>query len=593
VAALLALAGCDEDRPYTPFQVASSLPPRAGDAPPPPPATAAQEPAIPGALVLVASGLPSSWAAFGRTLQAPPGTGFAAGVELPTTAGQPSRVFAWVVPRRPGHFDEGGLFAIDERGKTGRVLARFPDFLPSGADCAVSVGSLAATALGIFTTLQTKCKGHLLPGTATGAFLVTSPAEQKSAPFLLRLVDGGLSEPLKIDVGGSAAPNGTISELVLQIDLTAPSGAHARLPLRFVGKAGGLSRVADAPSSDLETLAKELAALVPRKKEREAALGRIDAARRWVLSVCKEGGAARVLDETGRPFACGSVKPSLDRLTEAAIEAYLYRDEHWKAVGEYERADYYLSPPPAAAKERWAARLAEKGAVVKAEVAREFPLRLGLDVPYPFASPLRYGQDGRLYGLTADGDVSELGVPKANETAPEPPAPLDQPAADRTPKPWPLRPRADDGRLLSGLVPSCDRPEAQLAFVAEGGAPAPSVALPFLSPRPCRGLLGKPLPIEPIAWQGPALLAMGAGEPILSQGSLMPPAEAIAWGSSLGVEVWSRDGYASWRGAGLHDLHHCVVGPRAANGKPSRVACVRGRAAVEVVPAEAPPPATK
>jgi len=272
------------------------------------------------------------------------------------------------------------------------------------------------------------------------------------------------------------------------------------------------------------------------------------------------------------------VKPSLDRLTEAAIEAYLYRDEAWKAVGEYERSDYYLGAPPAKTTERWAARIREKSRFVPAEVIAEHPLRLGLDVPYPYSSPLRFSEDAVLFGLTASGGVERLGPAlPAGETA----APDGAPSAASSLEPWPLRPKSGDGRLLAALVPSCDRAEVIFSFQAEGGEPSSS-PLPFLAPRPCRGLMGKPLPVEPLAWQGPALLSIAAGEPVLSQGALREPERPIVWSSRLGIHVWSKDAMVSWQGPGLHDLHHCVAPPHASASSIHPVACVRGRTAVEV-----------
>jgi len=578
---------CDE-RPYTPFQVASSLPASEEAAPSPPPAVASAQGLEASALLLRSSGLPESWEAFGRTLRAPKGTGFAAGLELPQTDGTPARLLAWALPKADGGAAEAGLFVIDEQGRAKARVAKIPDFLPSGPDCELGLASFKRTKSGIASTLAASCKGRLLPGTATGAFLLVSESDPKRPPFLLRSMSGEGQDALEIriadDTESGTAPAG---ELTLAIDLAAPSGAHALLPLRFVDKAGGLSRVADAPSADLERLSQELVRLVAKKKERDAALARIDAVRRWVLGVCAEAGAARISAEDGRPFACGSVKASLDRLTEAAIEAYLYKDEHFRAIAEYERADYFLGALAEATKKRLAQRIADKSTLVKAEQRAEAPLRLGLDVPYPFASPLRYGKDGVLYGLSATGQVEPLlQAPKA-EPALDAAPPVDPPPSSDAPAPWPLRPKAGDGRLLSALVPSCDRPEAQLTFVGEAGAPAPSVPLAMLAPRPCRGLMGKPLSVEPIQWQGPALLSIAAGGPALSQGSLRAPERALAWGTSLGVEVWSARGHASWRGAALQGLHHCTT--YEVEGRVLRVACVRGRSVVELEPAAAAP----
>lgn len=125
-----------------------------------------------------------------------------------------------------------------------------------------------------------------------------------------------------------------------------------------------------------------------------------------------------------------------------------------------------------------------------------------------------------------------------------------------------------------------------MTFSSEGGEATPATALTLLAPRPCRGLMGKPLPVEPIGWEGPALLAISAGEPTVSQGSLRAPERTLVWGSTLGLEVWSNAGYASWRGSALSNLHHCVAGPASSAEGPRRVACVRGKMAVEVARSE-------
>jgi hypothetical protein len=576
----LGLSGCscDEDRPYTPFQVASALPPVDADAPTVASATVPTGVELAARVTpLRASGLPETWEAFGRTLHAPSRTGFAGGVELPADGGAPARVLAWVFPKSGGRPADGGLFVFDDAGRTGALLTKLPDFLPTGPDCEIELGPLGGSEAGVFSLIHVACKGRLLPGTATGAFVLVTP-DAARAPFVLRLAESASAEKLVFEPSGSAPDaGGTVRELTVHIDLLAPNGAHARLPLRFVGKAGGLSRIADAPSSDLEALSSELGQLVPKKKEREAALARIDATRRWVHAVCEEAGTARVSDAQGRALSCGAIKPSLDRLTEAAIEAYLFRDEPWKAIGEYERADFHLGAPPAATKARWAARIRSKTTTVAAEVSAEYPLRLGLEVPYPFAAPLGYDERGKLYGLTAAGEVQALGEP-------EPAAPLDAAEPDTRPNAWPLRPKSSDDRLLAALVPSCDRSEVQLSFVADGGAAADNQVLPLLAPRPCRGLGGRPLSAVPLGWQGTSLLVIAAGEPVLSAGALRAPERPIAWGTSLGVEVWSSRGHVSFRGPTIHDLHHCVTFSASATSSVERVACIRGRKAVELRP---------
>lgn len=604
------LGGCREDKPYSPFRVTSSLPTE----PPAPPTEAGQPeaalepPAPPPALTLRPTGLPARWRAFDRELVAPKGTGFAGAVELEST------LIAWVLPhadesgKAPDatHIDKArrssGAYVVGDSGRVDRKLAEIPDFLPTGVGCQLSLAELSGRTGRVVARVQATCQSRLLPGTPTGAFLVLDPSVERPV-LLLRTSEPSPGETLGLDATFDDLDADGRPDVSVAVALRAPSGSTATHSIGFLTRATGLSRLADSPGQEIEAQAKKLATAILRKKEREAALGDIDALRRFVLEICQEAGGRVLADERGRALSCGSVKGALDRLTGAAIEAYLFRDEWWKAFGEYARAHHFLGEPSRAERSAWASLLARKTRVRILTRAASVPLAVGLNVPYPYASPLRFDASGRLFALSASGDVVLLDPPPPGPNVPTdpesatPPAPLDAsevPAQQPSPGPWPLRPRSRDGRLLSAVVPSCDRAEIQLAFGGEPSearpsnppqsSPLQSAVLSLLAPRPCKGLSTTPLVAEPIIWNGDSLVLIAAGEPVVSSGHLEPPKpghqSGLAWpitqGSSTeGIAVWTPRGFAWWKGPEAAGAHHCVV---YSGDDPSdsdeRVACV-------------------
>jgi hypothetical protein len=65
------------------------------------------------------------------------------------------------------------------------------------------------------------------------------------------------------------------------------------------------------------------------------------------------------------------------------------------------------------------------------------------------------------------------------------------------------------------------------------------------------------------------------GQPVVSAGHLTAPPQPIAWGTSLGIAVWTPEAFFLLVGDGTNGAHHCV----AAEGL-KKVACVRGQEVV-------------
>src|SRR5690606_2949260 len=122
------LGACEENKPYTPFQVATALPSgeesqdgaNGADPPPVPPRTAVK--------ALHAPAGATSWKAFGRTLKAPSNTIFAAAIS--SLNSESDEVLVWVLPEEGKSGGDAGLWAFDSEGSPVRRVFPLPDFLP-------------------------------------------------------------------------------------------------------------------------------------------------------------------------------------------------------------------------------------------------------------------------------------------------------------------------------------------------------------------------------------------------------------------------------------------------------------------------------
>jgi hypothetical protein len=155
--------GCDEDKPYTPFQVASSLPDQ--DPPPSEVEDAGKEP--PKTTWKKALRAPlakkGQWKVLGRTLNAPAGTELE--VALPILNSQSDELAVWVLPKQGKAGGEPGLWVFDQGGRPTRKLFSLPDFLPSGSDCKLRAELTGTGPRTITSEVTAACSARLLPGT--------------------------------------------------------------------------------------------------------------------------------------------------------------------------------------------------------------------------------------------------------------------------------------------------------------------------------------------------------------------------------------------------------------------------------------------
>lgn len=587
---------CSEERPYTPFRVASSLPEEltpvaSGSAP----QLAPERPRR----VLEARGQPERFAPFGVELVAPKEFGFVSAIELLAPSGEPrgpTEALGWLVPR--GKKGSARLVQFDRAGRAERTLVERPGFLPSDRSCE---DDLVLTPLGeraVALRIVTQCATQLLPGSATGAFIIVDPdralgsgganpdATAKGATLLtFRTLADYPDEKLGLraalgDRDGDGSP-----DLSLEVGISLRGTPSESLEFAWLLRPLGPSRITDSPRRAFTERAKALSGAVPRKAERERAVAGLEALRRTVLGACAEAGTPRITLADGTPLGC-DLESTFHELTTGIVNARVYQDELGGALGEYHRAPSYLGAPSAADDVRMQKYLARSITMTTAEVLGVHPLPPERTALLPTMSPLRF--DGARLLALVGGQVivvHEVGkqatgaLPTVDDQvdgaieggAPVPPPP---PAL---PEPWGLVPKSPSGLVVGGAVPSCDRAEVVLLLTDERGAPRERRALAQLAPRPGHcGSFGGALPVEPIVFQGASPLVVVGGELTLA-GEGAEVNGTFAHATRAGLAVIDGTKLTVLGGSGLEQAHRCQVHPAR-----TEVACVRGSDVVRV-----------
>lgn len=560
----LACFGCDDDKPYTPFQVASSLP--AEESPKSLKEKTAEDAhaAKSAVKVLRAGGGSSEMKVFGRTLKAPEGTWLE--VVLHGLNSESDEVLGWVLPKKRGaSIASSGVWSFDEAGNAVRRLQKLPEFLPNGADCQFTA-ELSASGPGTVTSqVESHCSSDLLSGTPVRSLAVLNPAREDPVILHLRQSAPPSGEKVALSVNSSDRDGDGTDDVELTVTLTSPSGIQESLPLRWLVRTAGASRDPEAPLAELSKRVSRLLISSVRKAEREKAPQEIDALRRLMTVICSELGSPRLFGHSGEKLNCGAILPSLALLAEAEVKAYLGANQLGRALGAAERADWYGKN--AARESGLVVLLKEKIPAVKARRLARFRV-VPKTSPLPYRTPLTFDDKGQLWlvtedkpkRLTMDGDPP-LVVP-ATENEPE---------KRITPPEWSIDIPGPNGRKLQAVVPSCERSEVLLAFEGKDARLSAPIPLPLLAPRPgkCAGFAPEPLQATPLYWSAGALVFAVGGETFTSQAKPQLPKQSAAWETALGLSVIMKDKLSLWTGPETKGLHHCAVDA----GK-KRVACL-------------------
>lgn len=536
---------CEEERPYTPFAVATSLPQEEKR---PELVGATPTPAAPTATSgVLAPANKNSWKVFERELKAPRDTVFAAAAQLARPDGS-ARIVAWVSAAKSG--GEAGLWEFGDDGRAKTKLVGPPAFLPSGSDCTEKATVESSGKRTFVVDLKRTCTSRQLPGSPERALLVVDPEASPVVGLSLRIAALSPGEALGLRVDAADQDGDGSDDVLLQVELATGESPAETLPFSWLRRPAGLSRQKDSPARELTTRAGELVVSGQRKADRGLVPARIDTLRRLYGAFCAESQAVKVTLADGTLLPCNISGTVWGRLVVANVHAQLGLGRVSRALGEFERADWYGGEPAekeqAAAEKLLLAKL-KNGA---SEQAAEMPRTLPALASQPGLAPLRF-VDKVLW--LDDGQVVTRLWPEA------PPVPEGE-EPPPSPAPRPRQPAGPGGKRVVAVLPSCDRAEVLVAYSDDAGTAFPASPLPLLAPRPgqCKRLGGAPLPASLLGWtNGEAELVVGSE--YFSGSKTVPPERPVAIPTSLGLAVQSKDGVELWTDSRLHGGLDCVA----------------------------------
>ena len=566
--ALSGCKGCRSDKPYTPFGVASSLPPASASTSAAPSASV-PPPAKPAAKTLKAPKDASKIVVGERELESPPGRVFDTLLWSDNGLEAGSDVFAFTLPASgsPADAMPGEVYFYPKDGAPKKLLD-WPSFLPSGASCTPSA-TLEQHALGTVTAdLRASCSAQLVARAAVRAVAILDPLRERPFVFGVRAADAAAGETLVLDLSYRDADDDGRPDPTLHVGVNVrPGDSPPNIEFAWFDRAAGESRDARRTSKRLLADLDDELVHAQRKKTAARSLHRLELTRRALFSACAESGTPRVFDWEGTPLSCELTPDVVDRLGAVDVTARWVEGDFAGAASALSRDGWYFG----------ALRPARRLALL-AEFDKRLPpvpvVTVSLNpvlraAPRPHYSPLSFEPDGALLVQTAEGvERVPAGADRATPLAAEPGLT------------WPLEVTAGSDRLMSVLY-SCDRSEVQLLI---GGSSARTLPTALLAPRPgvCRGgRVAEPIPLSPVA-MGP-----GGVEAVLSGARLeagaipegRPPrgsarsenGKVLALPTTLGLivsgdktELWKVDNWAVSPGS------DCVVANDA-----RRAACVR------------------
>lgn len=577
--------GCEKDKPYTPFGVASALPesaapPDAGGAEEADAGAAAVLPKFAPRAALSAPGNATRWTLDGRELQAPAGRVFERGLAADFDADGSREAVVWTLPAAATPTaSPGELWLFPAKGPAKKLLD-LPGFVPTGPACK-HTPSLAQTGpRSVTLDVAASCTTALLSRAPERSLSVLAPASERPLLLTLRVAAPAPNEPFSLEVDSTDRDGDGRDDVRLVVSQKGATKDDKSVSAQvvWIDRAAGTSRDATEPAASLGLLA---AAELGRSKRKQTA-GQVPRAvaqvRRLMGTLCAEGATARLFEADGGMLSCAPLGVVVERLLTAEVQAALADGDPTRALGALERDGWYFGRAP----DKRRAEL-EKSILAQATSVepKETPVALQLAPrgAAPRLSPLAFEPSGALLALTNTG-VSRVSPAGAVEA-------LDPDAGVAA---WPLALETQSGERLESVVFSCDRSEVHLSLRSSQGQKLGGLPSTLLSPRPgaCAG--GKPPPASVVVVgqkdDAPSLLV--AGEPI---GPRVSRAEAVLrprllgsprspdgrWSvlpTSLGLWLEGGDKPELWRVKDARSLSECTV---ADGGK--AVACVSGTTA--------------
>ncbi len=576
-----ALGACDScrgERPYTPFGVASVVPPAPSaasttSAAPSAAAVSSAAAALQVKKALFAGEGARRWNIEGRELEAPPGRIFEQGLAGDFNSDASRELVVWTLPdpeqKQPA--EPGELWLYPASGPPKKLLD-FPGFLPTGANCTPLVALSQSATATVTLDIRVACTTQLVGRAATRALLLVAPFGEQHPRFGIRAADAAPGEVLTLDLKARDEDSDGRDDYRLTAGISRGNAApEITAQFLFFDRAAGVSRDAREPAKGLLELLKRDTSRALKKKTADSALAHVDSARRLLASLCAEGATPRVFDWTGNPLPCGGMAELVDRLGAIEISAHLAKGDVAAALGALARDGWYFGSLKPALRAQLVKDIEKQTKVVPVNRAS-----LGARpraVTAPSFSPLRFERSGALL-ITTDSGLYRL----APDAIREEPVSADAASALG----WPLEVVSREGQRWLGVSYSCGRSEVEL--LVSGGASEPQTTT-LLAPRPgvCGGgrfadaFTPTPLAVDP------RLEALVGGAIVGTHDASAPPGSArspnathVAIPTPLGLfiqsaseasrgELWKSDGFT------LAGVSGCVV-----DDSGTRAACVRG-----------------
>lgn len=569
--------GCDEDKPYTPFGVAS-LP--SADAKLPlakplgsPAASAAPTGFMPKTAQRAPAGA-TTWQLGGQTFTAPAGSTIELGLlaELDDREGEDA--ILWV---RSGK--EKGELWFYPGGAAPRRVAQMPTFVPTGPGCTLATGLSQTGPRTVALDVAAACESSRIARTPVRSLQVLAPARPQPQLVALQLAEPARGELFEVAVDSTDRDRDEQDDVTVQVSLRREPGERGpSVRLAWLDRAAGASRDPSLPAASFASIGSTEVVRARGKKTALQVMERLAVAQRLLATVCAEGATPRIFDGEGSPLSCGDLGPFVNRAAEAQVRAALAQGRLIEAFGVLDKDGWLvqsISVPQRAALEtllRKAVTLVEPSSV--RVLAATVPSRTAR----PRWSPLQFEQPGESLLIQ-----SSEGLLRTSADGQE----LETPSPDSGLAPWPLEVQAPDGTRWIGARQACDRSEMLLAFVSGTGelqVPAPEL----LASRPgiCagKGLSHEPL-IVPLGYREGQLGAIVAGsrvgpDAVTSNlgGPRSPDGRHLVVPTSLGVLVLGPAQPELWNAATLPQfprLGDCVVANDA-----RAIACVDGNRVV-------------
>ncbi len=569
IAAALVL-GCEDEKPYTPFGVASAAPSALPSA-----SAIVAEASDAGKFApkraVVAPRAASSWKLGGRARDAPEKRVFERGVLADFDGDGGEDALVWTVPAAdaPPLTPRGELWFYPKTGEPRRALP-MPSFIPSAPGCDLTT-SLTQTGPKTATVdVAARCKTPALAGSATRALAIVAPHESSPLVVGLRIVDPPPGETVTWNVESTDRDEDGRDDVFVTATLAA-GDARATAPLSWFDRATGAARDATEPALALAKRASVENVRSRKPKSGTTVAAQVGAVRRLYSTLCGESDAARVTTWDGQTIECGDLTKTVARLLGAEVGAALSLGQTAEAFAALDRSAWYAQPVD----EKSVAALEKK--VLSTVTTRSVgpPVLPNVTVQRrtgPRFSPLAFEANGDLLVVSRSG----LTRTKAGGSSTEPVS------SDAAVRAWSLFFTSPSGATWKGVNFPCHRPGVLLLVENADGSPADPIETSILSPRPCPTRPpATPLPAA-LGWTDEGLDAIVAGSSLApsSRGSAKPGTPRSPDGrltirsNRRGLLVTGGAKPELWRGDTIPDplgLGDCVV----ANGALA-AACVDG-----------------